>query len=113
MNMLGLADTLGDALAVYMRVRSDRGKPCDKQRIRLCPPFVPLSSSCASLHDCAYKTALGAGLQAITRILLLAADYIRRQGRVKALSTLVKQLPAAFMSAAQPSNSKRMRRFEH
>ena len=99
-DMLGLADQLADALAIYTQA-GGTGEAVRKVQDKAVPAMQAAFEKLRSFfHGCSYETALDAAPQTVLTVYLRAVDHVFGQDEGwKRLRTLVKELAAAFALA--------------
>ena len=99
-DLLGLADQLADALAIYTQA-GGTGKAVRKVQDEAVPAMQAAFEKLRSFfHGCSYEPALDAAPQAVLAVYLRAVDHVFGQDDGwKRLRTLVKELSAAFALA--------------
>ena len=99
-DLLGLADQLGDALATYTQA-GGTGEAVRRVQNEAVPAMQEaFEKLCGFFHGCDYEQALDAEPQAVLRVYLRAIDHVFGQNDGwKRLRTLVKELSAAFALA--------------
>lgn len=99
-DMLGLADQLADALALYTQA-GGTGEAVKSVQEEAVPAMqTAFEKLRAFFHGCDYEAAIGAEPHAVLRVYLAAIDLVFAQPEGwKRLRTLVKELSAAFALA--------------
>ena len=99
-DLLGLADQLADALAIYTQA-GGTGQAVRKVQDEAVPAMqAAFEKLCGFFHGCAYEAALDAAPRAVLPVYLRAIDHVFGQSDGwKRLRTLVKELSAAFALA--------------
>ena len=99
-DLLGLADQLGDALATYTQA-GGTGEAVRRVQNEAVPAMQEaFEKLCGFFHGCDYEQALDAEPQAVLLVYLRAIDHVFGQNDGwKRLRTLVKELSAAFALA--------------
>ena len=99
-DLLGLADQLADALAIYTQA-GGTGEAVRKVQDEAVPAMQAAFEKLRSFfHGCSYEPALDAAPQSVLTVYLRAVDHVFGQDEGwKRLRTLVKELSAAFALA--------------
>ena len=99
-DLLGLADQLADALAIYTQA-GGTGAAVRKVQDEAVPAMqAAFEKLCSFFHGCSYELALDAAPQTVLTVYLRAIDHVFGQDEGwKRLRTLVKELSAAFALA--------------